>query len=56
VFHCTGNTNLKDRWHSDIDIPCYSLHPLHENIYVLCKANSTHIMDSFLQKPEAKQK
>ena len=24
-------------------------------MYVLCNANSTQIMDSFLQKPEAKQ-
>jgi len=46
---------LKDRWHSDIDIPYYSVHPLHENIYVLSNANSTQIMNSYLQKPEAKQ-
>jgi hypothetical protein len=55
VFHFTGNINLKGRWHSDIEIPYYSLHPIHENICVLRNANSTQIVDSFLQKPEAKQ-
>jgi len=36
VFHFTGN--IKGRGHSDIEIPYYLLHPLHENICVMqCK-------------------
>jgi hypothetical protein len=44
--------NSKDRWQSDTDIPHYALHG---KIYLLHNANSTQIMDSLLQKPEAKQ-